>query len=98
MHAPRDDVARRACSARARIFRAFPRTITTTRHPMPRLPAARRAFMIAAAGLLSAAALPRAACAASPLLDAANTNAPSPIFAGKRVANDGRCNAYNPRT
>lgn len=65
---------------------------------MPRLPAARRAFMIAAAGLLSAAALPRAACAASPLLDAANTNAPSPIFAGKRVANDGRCNAYNPRT
>ena len=106
---------------------------------MPRLPASRRTFMIAAAGLLSAAALPRAACAATPLLDeadpaakalgyradathvdraafaryrpgqdcgrcslyqgkAADPNAPCPLFGGKRVANGGWCNAYNPRT
>ncbi|KWH30888.1 hypothetical protein WL99_14100 [Burkholderia cepacia] len=65
---------------------------------MPRLPASRRAFTVAAAGLMSAAALPRAACAASPLLDETDPNAPSAIFAGKRVANGGRCNAYNLRT
>ncbi|HDR9486753.1 high potential iron-sulfur protein [Burkholderia aenigmatica] len=106
---------------------------------MPRLPASRRTFMIAAAGLLSAAALPRAASAAPALLDetdpaakalgyrtdaahvnraafarytpgqdcgrcslyqgkAADPAAPCPLFAGKRVANGGWCNAYNPRT
>ncbi|WP_175762478.1 high-potential iron-sulfur protein [Burkholderia anthina] len=106
---------------------------------MPRRSASRRTFMIAAAGLLSAAALPRAACAAPALLDetdpaakafgyrtdaahvdraafaryapgqdcgrcslyqgkAADPNAPCPLFGGKRVANGGWCNAYNPRT
>ena len=39
---------------------------------MPPLPASRRTFMIAAVGLLSATVLPRAACAATPLLDEAD--------------------------
>ncbi len=29
---------------------------------------------------------------------AADPNAPCPLFGGKRVANGGGCNAYNPRT
>ncbi|WP_374101921.1 high-potential iron-sulfur protein [Burkholderia sp. LMG 13014] len=29
---------------------------------------------------------------------AADPAAPCPLFAGKRVANGGWCNAYNPRT